>query len=322
MGRTHQLLPTPETVHWGYLDGSLAPVLEVDSGDTVCVETLSGWDEVVDMTRVSARHRHVLEHIRRELGPHLLTGPIHVKGAQPGDTLEVRLEKIELDCDWAWNIIRPLHGTLPADFPATTCRFIELDRARNVAQLPWGPELPLNPFFGIIANAPPVAWGRVSSVQPRAFGGNIDCKEFTQGSSVFLPVFVDGAHLSVGDGHALQGNGEVCLTALETCLRGELRLILHKQTGQAMPRALNDTHLITLGLDEDLDDAARQALREMIDWLVALTGWAPSEAYTFCSLACDLQVSQLVNGVKGIHAMVARERLPADLPVTAIVRSR
>ena len=313
MAREHQLLPGPETVRWGYLDGSLPPVLAVDSGDIVSLATLSGWDEVVDLSRISAAHAEVLASVERELGPHMLTGPIHVRGARAGDTLEIQLLEVALDCDWAWNVIRPLHGTLPDDFPSLTKRFIELDVARGVARLPWGPELPLQPFFGIIATAPPLAWGRVSSVQPRAFGGNVDCKEFTQGSSVFLPVFVDGANLSLGDGHALQGNGEVCLTALETCLRGRIRVIVHRQTQQRMPRAVSASHLIAIGLDEDLDDAARQALREMIAWLVQLTGWEASEAYTFCSLACDLQVSQLVNGVKGIHAMVRRDRLPATL---------
>jgi acetamidase/formamidase len=137
----------------------------------------------------------------------------------------------------------------------------------------------------------------------------MDCKEFVAGTSLFLPVFVPGANFSAGDGHAVQGDGEVCLTALETCLKGTFELVLHKDLKLAMPRAITPTDYITIGLDPDLDDAARQALRAMIAWLVSLRGWTPSEAYVFCSLACDLHVTQLVDGNKGIHAMVNRELL-------------
>jgi acetamidase/formamidase len=174
------------------------------------------------------------------------------------------------------------------------------------AKLAWGPTIPLQPFFGILATAPRPEYGRISSIEPREFGGNVDCKEYVAGTSVFLPVFVPGANFSAGDGHAVQGDGEVCLTALETCLEGTFELELHKGLKLAMPRALTPTHYITLGFDTDLDDAAKQALRDMIAWLVQLKGWKPAEAYVFCSLACDLHVTQLVDGNKGIHAMVAR----------------
>jgi len=177
------------------------------------------------------------------------------------------------------------------------------------ARLPWGPTVPLRPFFGILATAPRPEYGRISSVEPREFGGNIDCKEFVPGTSLFLPVFVPGGKFSVGDGHAVQGDGEVCLTALETCLRGTFELVLHKSMTLAVPRAITPTHYIALGLNEDLDDAAKQALREMIAWLVAMKGWTRSEAYVFCSLACDLHVTQLVDGIKGIHAMVRRDAI-------------
>lgn len=310
MTNKHYLQPSPETVHWGYLDASLRPVLEVESGDRVHIETLSGWDEVIDLSRASESHLEVLRRCRRGHGPHMLTGPIYIHDALPGDTVEVHFEKIELNCDWAWNIIRPLHGTLPDEFPDTIKRFIDLDLKRNVALLPWGVELPLHPFFGIVATAPPPSWGRVSSIQPRAFGGNIDCKELIEGASIFLPVFVEGANLSLGDGHALQGDGEVCLTALETCLRAEITITLHKKVLLEVPRIVSPKDLITIGLNEDLDDAARQAVSNMVRWLTSLTNWTPSEAYTFCSLACDLHVSQLVNGIKGIHAMVERDLLP------------
>ncbi|MGQ0655489.1 MAG: acetamidase/formamidase family protein [Betaproteobacteria bacterium] len=307
MPKTHRLDPTPETVHWGYFDAALPARLEVDSGDTVIVDTVSGWPGVAPDPPYSAAHREVFTRVKQELGAHMLTGPVAVRGAQPGDTLEVRIRNIELTVDWGWNVIRPLRGTLPEDFPNFERRTIPIDRERMRAKLPWGPDVPLTPFFGILATAPRPEYGRISSVEPREFGGNMDCKELVAGSSLFLPVFVPGANFSAGDGHAVQGDGEVCLTALETCLRGTFELVVHKGMQLALPRAITPTHYITLGLDADLDDAAKQALREMISWLVAMCGWTRSEAYVFCSLACDLHVTQLVDGIKGVHAMVRRE---------------
>jgi len=307
MPALHRLDPTLDTVHWGYLDAALPARLEVDSGDTVVVDTLSGWGDVVDLDRLTPVHRQIATTLAPSPGPHILTGPIAVRGAEPGDTLEVRIDAIELTADWGWNVIRPLRGTLPEDFPILRKRVLPIDRAAMTTRLDWGPTLPLQPFFGILATAPRPVYGRVSSVEPREFGGNIDCKEFVAGTSLFLPVFVPGANFSAGDGHAVQGDGEVCLTALETCLRGTFTLTLHKRMGLAMPRAVTPTHYLTLGLDPDLDDAARQALRDMIAWLVEMQDWAPDEAYAFCSLACDLHVTQLVDGNKGIHAMVRRD---------------
>lgn len=309
MATHHELSPTPETVHWGYFDAALSAVLEVDSGDTVTIDTVSGWAEVVDLSRIVPAHAEILEKVRPGPGPHILTGPVHVRGALPGDTLEIRIRSIELTADWGWSVMRPLRGTLPEDFPHFQKHLVPIDRQSMTARLAWGPEIPLQPFFGILATAPRPEYGRLSSVEPREFGGNIDCKEFVPGTSLFLPVFVPGAHLSAGDGHAVQGDGEVCLTALETCLKGTFELVLHKNTALNMPRAITPTHFVTIGLNEDLDDAAKQALREMIAWLVQMQGWKPSEAYVFCSLACDLHVTQLVDGNKGIHAMVRRELL-------------
>lgn len=307
MATNHRLDPNVDTVHWGYFDAQLPARLEVESGDTVVVDTVSGWPDVAPDEPYAPAHREIVARLKPQPGPHILTGPIAVRGAVPGDALEVRVKAIELTADWGWNVIRPLRGTLPEDFPNAEKRVIPIDREAMTARLPWGPTVPLRPFFGILATAPRPEYGRISSVEPREFGGNIDCKEFVPGTSLFLPVFVAGAKFSAGDGHAVQGDGEVCLTALETCLRGTFELVLHKGMTLAMPRAITPTHYIALGLNEDLDDAAKQALREMIAWLVAMKGWTRSEAYVFCSLACDLHVTQLVDGIKGIHAMVRRD---------------
>ncbi|TAL08990.1 MAG: amidase [Chloroflexota bacterium] len=306
----HRLDATVETVHWGYLDGSLGPRLEVESGDTVVIDTLSGWPEVApDRTLYRADHWAVATTLKPAMGSHILTGPIAIRGARPGDTLEVRIKAIELTEDWAWNAIRPLRGALPEDFFEFQSRVIPLDRETMTATLPWGPTLPLRPFFGVLATASRREYGRVSTVEPREYGGNMDCHELRDGTSVFLPIFVEGANFSAGDGHALQADGEVCLSALETGLRGTFELVVHRGMALGSPRAITPTHLVTLGFDLDLDDAAKQALRAMIAWLVELKGWDPAEAYVFCSLACDLRVTQLVDGNKGIHAMVDRSLL-------------
>ena len=305
----HVLNPSPETIHWGYFDAKIPARLQVDSGDTVVVDTVSGWGDVMDVSLFRPDHLEIVTRMKPVLGPHILTGPIAVRGAMPGDVLEVRIQAIELTVDWGWNIIRPLRGTLPEDFPNFERRTLPLDRNAMTAKLPWGPTVPLRPFFGILATAPRPEYGTISSVEPREFGGNVDCKEYVAGTSLFLPVFVPGANFSVGDGHAVQGDGEVCLTALETCLKGTFQLVLRKDMRLAMPRAITLTHYITLGLDPDLDNAAKQALRDMIAWLVQMKAWTPSEAYVFCSLACDLHVTQTVDGNKGIHAMVRRNLL-------------
>ena len=306
----HRLDPTTDNVHWGYFDAALPPQLTIDSGDTVVVDTVSGTlDVATDKALYSAAHYDIVTKLKPTLGPHILTGPIAIRGAEPGHTLEVRIKAIELTADWGWNVIRPLRGTLPEDFPELQTRVIPMDRQKMTVKLAWGPTIPLQPFFGILATAPRPEYGRISSIEPREFGGNVDCKEYVAGTSLFLPVFVPGANFSAGDGHAVQGDGEVCLTALETCLKGTFEFVLHKTMHLTMPRAITPTHYITIGVDPDLDDAAKPALRHMITWLVEMKGWKPAEAYVFCSLACDLHVTQLVDGNKGIHAMVRRELL-------------
>ena len=311
----HYLAAGPDTVRWGYWDATLRPVLRVSSGDTVSVETLSGEPE--DMPAPELGHevpdglRAVHAKGERGPGPHFLTGPIHVEGAAPGDVLEVRFEEIELRQDWGWNLQAPLLGTLPEDFPDLRRLHIPLDRERMVARLPWGQELPLSPFFGAVGVAPPPAWGRLTSVLPRAFGGNMDNKELVAGTTLYLPVFNEGALLSIGDGHAVQGDGEVCLPAIETCMRGTVRLSVRKDLRLDLPRAETPEAWITMGFDEDLDDAVKQALREMIALLGELTGLGRQDAYTLCSLAADLRVTQMVDVNKGVHCVLRKEHLPA-----------
>jgi len=309
----HHLPSTPETVAWGYWDAKRAPVLHIASGDTVTLDSLSGEpDDLPSHMALLPEHREVLAKTPRGSGPHLLTGPIHIEGAEPGDVLEVRILDVTLRQDWGWNIIEPLLGTLPDDFPISRRLHIPLDRVKNTALLPWGTELPLDPFFGNFGVAPPAHYGRITSIIPREFGGNMDNRSLTKGATVYFPVFNRGALFSAGDGHALQGDGEVCLTAIETSMTGTFEFIVRKDLKVAFPRAETATHYIAMGMNEDLDDAAKQALRHMIAWIVELTDLPAIDAYTLCSIAADLRITQMVDINKGVHCM---------LPKTALART-
>jgi acetamidase/formamidase len=307
----HQIGSEPETVHWGYFDASLEPVLRVASGDRITINTVSGIPEAMPSDSFTIRPELSRIHANspRGPGPHIVTGPVWVEGAESGDTLEIRIVDIELADDWGWMIIRPLMGTLPEEFPLFKAWQLPIDKAAKRARLPWSAELPLAPFFGILAVAPPSLYGRVTSVVPREFGGNLDNKELVAGTSLYLPVFNEGALFSVGDGHAVQGDGEVCLTALETGLIGTFDLIVRKDLRCSFPRAETPTHVISMGLHEDLDTAARQAVREMIDVICKRLPITREEAYALCSVALDLRVTQLVDGNKGVHGMLAKSFL-------------
>jgi acetamidase/formamidase len=175
-----------------------------------------------------------------------------------------------------------------------------------VGRLPWGLDLPLAPFFGVMGVAPPPAWGRITSLIPRAMGGNLDNKELTPGAKLYLPVFVPGALFSCGDGHGVQGDGEVCVTAIETALQGRFKMTLRKDLRFAYPRAETPTHYMTMAMDPDLDQCVVRALRDMIVLLGETRNLSREDAYTLCSLAADLRVTQTVNGSKGIHCMIAK----------------
>ena len=246
---------------------------------------------------------------RRGPGPHFLTGPVWVEGAEPGDALEVRIREVMLRDDWGWNLILPLRGTLPEDFPEARRMHLPIDRRTLTARLPWGKEVPLRPFFGNFGVAPPARYGAIDSLVPREHGGNMDNKELVAGITVYFPVWNRGALFSAGDGHAAQGDGEVCLTAIETGLTGVFELIVRKDLRIGFPRAESPTHYISMGMHEDLDDAAKQALRHMIDWITELTPLTRADAYSLCSIAADLRVTQVVDGNKGIHCMLPKPML-------------
>ena len=307
----HRLTATPETVRWGFLDAATPPALTVASGDVVVIETVSGGPDHLPPEGffVPPEMHDIHARAERMLPGHILTGPVAVEGAEPGDVLEIRIRDIELRTDWGWNMIRPLAGALPDDFQHGRVLNMPLDLESRTAPLPWGGELPLAPFFGVMGTAPPPNWGRVTSLVPRAFGGNLDLKELVPGAALFLPCFVPGGNFFCGDGHAVQGDGEVCVTAIETALQGEFEIHLRRDLPFDSPHAETADELIAFGTHYSLDEAARAALRRMLDWIERLATLTRTEAYMLCSLAADVRVTQMVNQEQGCHVVLPRSAL-------------
>jgi acetamidase/formamidase len=310
---THELRLTPEHVHWGYYDAKVAPALHVASGDRVRVETmiagglqrlrLAGAAEAEIPESLKLVEERVIE---RGPGAHPMTGPIYIDGAQPGDTLEIHILAIEFLHNFGVNTFSPGLGVLPDEFPYQAAKLLRWSAGADRVEFAPGITLPLAPFFGSIGVAPPPLAGRISSRPPGWHGGNLDNKDLVAGSILYLPVHVPGALLSIGDGHARQGDGEVTGTALETSLRGIFELRVRKGQRLRWPRAETPTHYIAMGLNEDLDEATRLAVREMVDFLVVEKKMSRDDAYMLCALAADLHVTQAVDATKGVHASLAK----------------
>jgi acetamidase/formamidase len=310
---TYTIQATPQTVAWGHYDSGATPVLRIKSGDTVVFHTLitnspEGLEKAgVAPDQVQASLRKVFAEAKdRGPGGHILTGPVYVEGAEPGDTLEVRIVKIDLDLPYAYNAFRYGSGALPEDFPYGRMKIIPLDAKAMVASFAPGITIPLHPFFGSMGVAPPPSIGRYDSVPPGIVGGNMDDKSLVAGTTVFFPVWSPGGLFEVGDGHAGQGNGEVDITALETSLVGTFQFILHKATHQDYPRAESPTQYIAMGFDDDLAEAARKAVRHMIDFLAAEKGMSRDDAYMLTSVAGDVEITELVDRNKGVHVMMPK----------------
>jgi acetamidase/formamidase len=311
---THRLPLAPENVRWGYFDASVAPVLRIASGDVVEVETMvaRGLERMILAGASEDGFPDSIRRVESEVkergpGPHPLTGPIAIEGAEPGDVLEIQIEAIEVLHPLGVCGFLPDGGTIPDEFPYAGLKLFRLDLQARTAELRPGVSVPLAPFFGTIGVAPPRLRGRVSSGPPGHHGGNLDLKELVSGTTLFLPVHVPGALLSVGDGHAAQGDGEVSGTAIETFLRGRFRVLVRKGAERLLwPRAETPTHYLSLGLDPDLDEAARLATSEMVRFLLEQKGLSREDAYILASVGVDLRVTQLVDGTKGIHAMLPK----------------
>ncbi|HBK81969.1 MAG TPA: amidase [Nitrospinae bacterium] len=305
---THELIATPETIQWGYYNAATKPVMTIASGDTLIVRTESCRADLLDELgdRASEAVRAILASAKKGPGAHIMTGPVAIEGARPGDVLEIRIKDIQPRYDWGYNGFHPLGGGLPEDFPYTRVVVVEVDAEAGTGDWGAGVKVPLAPFFGNFGVAPAPAMGIVSSAPPGEWGGNFDNKEFTAGSTVYIPIFNDGALFSVGDGHGCQGDGEANINGIEMGLIGTFEMIVRKDMSLKVPRAETPTHYILGGFDPILDNAAKMALRETIRFLGELRGMSAEDAYTLCSLAVDLHVTQIVNGYKGVHAMVPK----------------
>ncbi len=320
---THHILKaTKETVHLGGFSHLLKPALVINSGDTVDVETYTGYYvyEQAPPDFLTPTFLDICQNLSLERkvsgGPHLLTGPIYVQDAEPGDVLEVKLEAITPSLPVGFNAIRKGWGALPNIFNQPDLKFIPLDLQNKIAEFPVssGIKIPLKPFFGILGVATPEACQ--NSIPPGDYGGNIDNREIQAGSRIFLPVFVPGALFSIGDGHSAQGDGEVNVTAIETSMNGTIQLKIHKDLHLTTPIAETPTDIITMGFGQTLDEALELALKNMIDLLVRFTNLSPEDAYVLCSLAVNFRITQVVNSPqKGVHGMLSKSIFPKKIMI-------
>jgi acetamidase/formamidase len=309
--KVHRLEATPATVAYGHYWAETRPVLTIDSGDIIDVDTLltSTPDRLekagVPASEIQASLRAIVEQVKdRGPGGHILTGPVFINGAEPGDALEVKVLSIDLPIAYGYN------GC--SGFVRTNCEpgrgptIIRMDRKAMTATFLPGVVIPLRPFFGSMGVAPPLEVGRVSSNPPSTHAGNLDNKELVAGTTLFIPVHVRGALFEVGDGHAAQGDGEVDQTGLETSLRGRLQLTVRKGMTLAWPRAETNTHFIAMGTDVDLTIATRVAIQEMVDFIAAKWKMDKHQAYQLTSMAADVAITQLVDGTMGVHVKLPK----------------
>jgi len=315
--KTYELRLTPENVTFGAIDGNSKPVLHVASGDIVTAETLG--DNVTSYLRFAGVPESEIPDSLKKLaayqkehnisgGPQ--TGPIYVEGAQPGDTLEIHFLKFDFLHPYGWTQFRPSRGTLPDEFPYFKVKILHYDLATRTVEFAPGITLPLKPFWGVVQVAPPLQpAGRAAiAMSPGPFGGNMDNKELVAGSTLYLPVQVPGALLSFGDSHGLQGDGEISISASETSLRGTVQVFVRKGRKRLLwPRAESPTHFMTMGLGNDLNEATRLAVRDMLDFLVTEKGMTREDAYMLCTLAVDLNITEFVDDPHGVRAMIRKD---------------
>ena len=312
--KTHRLEATPATVAYGYYWSEATPALRIASGDIVDVDTLltnspAGLQRAgVPDDRIQSSLKSIVAEVtgdRRGPGGHILTGPIYVEGAEPGDALEVKILSIDLAIDYGYN---GCSGFLPENCDRSIgIKIIDLDRKTMTATFEPGIVIPLRPFFGSMGVAPDPSAGRASSNPPGRHAGNLDNRELVAGSTLYIPVFVPGALFEVGDGHVAQGDGEVDQTAIETSLRGRLQLTVRKGMKLTWPRAETATDYISMAADPDLTTATKIAIQEMIDFLAASKGVSKHRAYQLVSIAGNVAITQLVDKPNvGVHVRLPK----------------
>lgn len=309
--KTHRLEASPSTVAYGYYWSEAKPALTVASGDIIDVDTmLTSTPERLERAGVApgdvqASLRAIVDQVKdRGPGGHILTGPVFVTGAEPGDALEVKILSIDLPIAYGYN---GCSGFIRDNCePGRGMSVIRLDRQAMTATFVPGIVIPLRPFFGSMGVAPPPAAGRVSSNPPGIHAGNLDNKELVAGTTLWIPVHVPGALFEIGDGHAAQGDGEVDQTAIETSLRGRVQLAVRKGMRLAWPRAETATDYISMGTDVDLTAATKIAIQQMVDFLVETRKLDRHQAYQLTSLAGNVAITQLVDGTMGVHVKMPK----------------
>lgn len=322
-GKIHVVESNKETVHLGVFDATLPPVVKIDSGDSVSFPNT--WSHFMNEMQpgVPVERLADLRKSNPGKGPHSVIGPIYVNNAEPGDVLEVRYKKFK---PFPWGAVFNNPGAigtglLAADFPQGQIKYLDLDLKGMKAQFAPGIHVPLRPFQGTLGVAPPDGYytplspGVTSSVPPGPHAGNVDLSEMGEGSTMFIPVWKPGALIFTGDSHAVQGDGEISLTALETRMQEmQIQVVLHKQKNFSWPIAETPTHWIALGLDKDLNMAMQLAARNAIKFLSTRgVGLTDLDAYGLCSIAASFRVTQVVDIVKGVHAMIPKSLFSAEL---------
>jgi acetamidase/formamidase len=323
--RTHRLEATPDTIAYGYYWAEAKPVLRIASGDIIDVDTLltntpAGLQRAgVADDRIQGSLKAIVAGVtgdRRGPGGHILTGPVYVEGAQPGDVLEVRILSIDFAIGYGYN---GCSGFLPDNCDRSLpSRIIALDAKTMTADFAPGIVIPLRPFWGSMGVAPAPELGRVSSNPPGRHAGNLDNRELGVGTTLFIPVFAPGALFEVGDGHAAQGDGEVDQTAIETSLRGRIQLTVRKDLHLTWPRAETATDYITMATDPDLTAATRTAIQEMIDFVAETKKLTKHQAYQLVSIAGNVAVTQLVDKPNlGVHVRLPKSIFTGPRPQPA-----
>ena len=314
--KTHRLEATPSTVAYGWYDAAAKPVLTIASGDIIDVDTLL-TNRPVGLRRAGVPEDEIQQSLKdiedqvpqdqRGPGGHILTGPIFVEGAEPGNVLEVKVLSIDLAIPYGYNGCSGYIRENCSDDRAQRTRIIPLDAKTMTASFAPGITIPLHPFFGSMGVAPDPAAGRISSNPAGTHAGNLDNRLLVAGTTLFIPVHARGALFEIGDGHAAQGDGEVDQTAIETSLRGRLQLTVRKDMTLAWPRAETPTLYIAMATDKDLAVATKTAIQEMIDFLVREKHLDKQTAYQLTSVAGNVAITQLVDGNVGVHVTLPKE---------------
>jgi len=313
--KTYELKASPENIHWGYFSAEVEPVIRVNPGDIVIIEDVPRLDPIdmekrgIPAEEMSEGYRRIYREVTdKGPGPHIMVGPVYINGAEPGDVLEVRILEVELAYTFGYSRLSSRGGTLPGEFERWE-RILRIDLEKKTTQAAERVVIPMNnPFFGSMGVAPAAEAGRISTVPPGNYAGNLDNKDLGTGSILYIPVHTKGALLSAGDGHGVQGHGEVSINALETGLRGRFQFFVRKDMKLKWPRGETPTHWMVMGLHEDLDEAMKIAVRETIDFIVErFPHLDRNEAFMLASLAVDYHVTQNVDRTKGIHGMIPKD---------------